>query len=167
MALSCKAYNDMDETEKLAIQHKICDFAKDNDFKMVEKLLNLYEAPELLTARPNGRHFLGQQAMFHNNIDAIEMLQEYDRVAFYKAWADPLNAKSKAELALKTSLSASDKKQAETIIASTPTTINDTMNEKHVAKETIIAFLSKPVSFDAQGNPVVEAPESKKRKLAA
>ena len=98
-------YMIMTEEQRLSVQHKICDYAKANDFDKVIELLERNKddknaVAEIITARPGGRMSIGQQAMWHNNIDAINKIKALDPIAFTKAWAVPLDLKIQAQMTL-------------------------------------------------------------------
>ena len=144
-------YMIMTVEQRLSVQHQICDYAKANDFDKVIEMLEMNNddknaVAEIITARPGGRTSIGQQAMWHNNIDAINKLKALDPIAFYNAWAVPLDLKIQAEKTLAEGWPTPrdpkwvDKKQeAKDILSKTKETVVDTVNEEHVTNATIDA----------------------------
>ena len=140
------SYKTMTEKQQLRFQHDICNRAKANDFEKVLEILstNKDAVAELITARPGGRMTIGQQAMWHNNIDAIVNIKALDPDAFYNAWHGPLDAK----IAAQETLANPKPREAEWLdkqkaaLAASCETIVETANESHVTKATILAFLT-------------------------
>ena len=100
---------------------------------------------EIITARPGGGTSIGQQAMWHNNIDAINKIKALDPIAFTKAWAVPLDLKIQAQMTLAEPTPHDPKwvdkeQEANDILSKTKETVVDTVNEEHVTKATILAF---------------------------
>ena len=143
--MSTTLYKDMTPKDKLALEHSLCDLAKANDFDKVMALLEKHKSPDLLMARPNGRDAVCQQAMWHNNTEAIERLKAFDGNAFYLSWVVPLDEKTAAEKILSTPTPReatwpAKKEAAERIIKTIKSTIVDTANKDHVTKETMVCF---------------------------
>ena len=97
--------------------------------------------------------------MWHNNIDAINKLKALDPIAFYNAWAVPLDLKIQAEKTLAEGWPTPrdpkwvDKKQeAKDILSKTKETVIDTLNEEHVTNATIDAFF-----FAGSVGPILRA----------
>ena len=163
-------YNEMTAEQQLALQHTICDHAKANEFNTVEEMLKFHNAPDLVKAQPAGRDSIGQQAMWHNNIEAINMLRAYDGLAFFTAWSAPIEEKNAAIETLAKPIVRDPnwlvkKAAAEETLARVKKTINDTAGEKHVKKETILAFFGKrelALDVNAEGDTAAKKQKTDK-----
>ena len=105
----------------------------------------------------------------HNNIEAINKIKELNPIAFYNAWAMPLNAKINAQQTLahpnpRTAEWLDKKTGASEVLASTEKTIVDTVNEEHVTKATILAFFTKASSLEDKDDDEDKKPSKKQKK---
>ena len=107
----------------------------------------------------------------HNNIEAINKIKELNPIAFYNAWAMPLNAKINAQQTLahpnrnpRAAEWRDKKNEATEVLASTKKTIVDIVNEEHVTKATMLAFFTKASSLEDKDDDEDKKPSKKQKK---